>query len=324
VVAARSAAIYEGPWRSFIAWWAERKLPGTVYDTPPVVVGLYLFGVYISSAEDAVGEGRVRQASGAIHHHFTSVGAPSPSSHPVCQTVRRLAARHLVPRPALRDALTLADLQVIAERFAPPGADLLSLMMCAAISLMFFAFLRFDELAEVGVHCDLLVVTDSHLEVFIPRSKTDQLWKGAWVVVGRIGGPACPVRLVTRLLEQGEYRRQPRSPEEDVGPLLRTVQRTSDGGRLQRTAGSLQAPVRTMSYEAFRTRLATMCTDAGIHKNITPHSMRIGGNSAAAEAGVSAELRMAHGRWISPRMVGLYTRRTVDGAISLTRQMGLP
>jgi hypothetical protein len=64
----------------------------------------------------------------------------------------------------------------------------------------------------------LLVVTESHLEVFIPRSKTDQLWKGAWVAVGGIGGPACPVvRLVTRLLEQGEYRRQLQAAAEDVG-----------------------------------------------------------------------------------------------------------
>jgi hypothetical protein len=323
VIAARSAAVYEGPWRSFVEWWIERKLPGTVYDTPPVVVGLYLFSVYTSAAADAVGEGRVRQASGAIHHHFTAVGAPSPSSHSVCQAVRRLAAKHLVPRPVVRDALSLADLQSLAEHFAPPGAGLLSLMMCAAISLMFFGFLRFDELAEVGVHQDLLVVTESHLEVFIPRSKTDQLWKGAWVAVGGIGGPACPVRLVTRLLEQGEYRRQPQAAEEDVGPLLRTVQHTAAGGRLQRVTGSLQAPVRSMSYEAFRARLAAMCAEVGINKRITPHSMRIGGNSAAAEAGVPVELRMAHGRWLSPQMVGLYTRRTVDSAIGLTRQMGL-
>ncbi len=46
-----------------------------------------------------------------------------------------------------RDALTLGDLRRLVARFAGPGAALLDLMMCAAVSLMFFAFLRFDDMS---------------------------------------------------------------------------------------------------------------------------------------------------------------------------------
>ena len=124
--------------------------------------------------------------------------------------------------------------------------------------------------------------TPSHLEVFVPRSKTDQLWQGSWVVVGRTGSPLCPVDLVERLLAAGGYRTEPSCPGEDVGPLLRTVQWTNTGGRLQRLVGTATNPVAAMSYSAFRARLQRMCLEADIPGHITPHSMRIGGNNEAA------------------------------------------
>ncbi|KXZ42237.1 hypothetical protein GPECTOR_177g232 [Gonium pectorale] len=64
-----------------------------------------------------------------------------------------------------------------------------------------------------------------------------------------------------------------------------------------------------------------MCSEAGITTHITPHSLRIGGNSAAVDNGVPAEVRRAHGRWLLPGMVDLYTRRSPDTGIDLTRRM---
>ncbi|KXZ57055.1 hypothetical protein GPECTOR_5000g1282 [Gonium pectorale] len=320
-LAASTLNQYAAPWRAFVAWWRLRRLPGSVYETPPSVVGLYLYSLYLSSSADGVGEGRVRAASGAIHAFFRAAGCESPTSHPACQTARRLAAKHLVPRPFRRDAFTSADLARFVGHFGGRGAGLRHVMMCAAVSVMFFGFLRFDDLAEICVHDDLLIITESHMEIFLPRSKTDQLWDGAWVVVGRLGGPVCPVGLVERLLRQGAYRRSPSHPREDVGPLLRVVQHTRDGGRLQRLVGTLEHPVYSTSYTAFSEALAAMCGEAGIAAHITPHSMRIGGNSTAAANGVPAEVRRAHGRWLSPSMVDLYTRRSPGAGIDLTRRM---
>ncbi|KXZ41458.1 hypothetical protein GPECTOR_456g360 [Gonium pectorale] len=99
------------------------------------------------------------------------------------------------------------------------------------------------------------------MEIFHPRSKTDQLRKGAWVVVGRVGGAACPVGLTERLLERGAYRRSPSHPQEDVrlvGPLLRVVQYTRTGGRLQRLVDTLAEPMYSTTYSAFAEALTQM------------------------------------------------------------------
>ncbi|EFJ47777.1 hypothetical protein VOLCADRAFT_91709 [Volvox carteri f. nagariensis] len=83
----------------------------------------------------------------------------------------------------------------------------------------------------------------------------------------------------------------------DVGPLLRRVKATQQGHQLQQRTGSVQSPIPSLSYTSFREKLAAMCSAVGIKRGIMPHSMRIGGNSAAAARGVSEEARKAHGRW---------------------------
>ncbi|GAQ81226.1 reverse transcriptase [Klebsormidium nitens] len=44
-------------------------------------------------------------------------------------------------------------------------------------------------------------VAQSHMELFIPDSKTDQYRRGETIYIARLGGPFCPVSLVQRLLE---------------------------------------------------------------------------------------------------------------------------
>ncbi|EFJ39214.1 hypothetical protein VOLCADRAFT_101237, partial [Volvox carteri f. nagariensis] len=132
------------------------------------------------------------------------------------------------------------------------------------------------------------------------------------------------VGLTERLLELGGYRRQPVSVDEDVGPLLRPVQWTQRGGYLSGPlTGTREAPVHSLSYAAFRTRLLKMVPLAGIKRNITAHSMRIGGNSTAADRGVPAELRKAHGRWRTDAMVQHYTRRDTAAKLEVSRRLGL-
>ncbi|EFJ51387.1 hypothetical protein VOLCADRAFT_103431 [Volvox carteri f. nagariensis] len=101
------------------------------------------------------------------------------------------------------------------------------------------------------------------------------------------------------------------------------VKATQQGHQLQQRTGSVQSPIPSLSYTSFREKLAAMCSAVGIKRGIMPHSMRIGGNSAAAARGVSEEARKAHGRWKTDAMVQLYTRMEDDAALETTRNLGL-
>ncbi|EFJ40564.1 hypothetical protein VOLCADRAFT_108091 [Volvox carteri f. nagariensis] len=257
---------------------------------------MYLMHVYQTAQADEVGPGRVAGASAAIACHFFLAGRPSPTEHPACNLVRDLGRRTLQGKKLHRESMQPEHVRMLAAHFAGPDASLPDLMMVAAISVMFAGFLRFNDLAHISVKSDLLTLHDTHMAITLPRSKTDQEGKGQTIRIARVGGVACPVGLTERLLALGNYVRVPSSPVEDVGPLLRRVKATQQGQQLQQRTGSVQSPIPSLSYTSFREKLAAMCSAVGIKRGIMPHSMRIGGNSAAAARGVSEEARKAHGR----------------------------
>ncbi|EFJ48371.1 hypothetical protein VOLCADRAFT_90980 [Volvox carteri f. nagariensis] len=126
-------------------------------------------------------------------------------------------------------------------------------------------------------------------------------------------------RLHERLLAQGGYCRRPSTADVDVGPLLRPVQWMQRGGYLSGPlTGTWEAPVHSLSYAAFRTRLLRMVSLAGITHHIKAHSMGIG-----ADRGVPAELRKAHGCWRTDAMVQHYTRCDTAAKLEVSRRLGL-
>ncbi|EFJ46156.1 hypothetical protein VOLCADRAFT_105719 [Volvox carteri f. nagariensis] len=229
-LAPRTSNDYARSWEPFREWWVARRLPGSIYDTPGELVALYLLSLLNSSKEDKVGPGRVRTASAAISSYFRLAGRAPPTEHPACSIVRDLAEKQLQGRKLERDALEPADVTVLARLVGGPEPPLDLLMTVTAIVVMFAGFFRFDDAAEISVHEDLLVITATGMDVFIPRSKTDQQRRGHWVPIARVGGAVCPVGLTERLLTLGGYKRRPDTPDEDVGPLLRPVQWKGPGG----------------------------------------------------------------------------------------------
>ena len=294
-----------------------------IYTVEPEIVAMYLTHVFMTAEADEVGHGRVAIASAAIACNFSLVGRPSPTDHPACSLVREISKRTLHASKLKRGSMQPEHIRSLVARFAGADASLPDLMIVVCIVIMFAGFLRFSDLAQVSVRHDLLVLAETHMSLVIPKSKTDQTGLGHTTRIARIGGPTCPVALTERLLTLGAYRRVPTSPAEDVGPLLRRVKKTAHGHALQRTSGTTKSPIPCLSYTSFREKFRSMCSEIGIDHGIMPHSMRIGGNSAAAAHGVSEEARKAHGRWKSSEMVQLYTRRKEEEALEVTRNLGL-
>lgn len=66
----------------------------------------------------------------------------------------------------------------LVHLFTGLDASLPNLMMVTSITLMFAGLLRFNDLAQISVKHDLLVMSDPHLAITLPRSKTDQEGNG--------------------------------------------------------------------------------------------------------------------------------------------------
>ncbi len=317
-------ASYSGPWQQFQQWLASRPHHCHLQpvQVPGDVVAMYLMHLLDTSRTDGIGPSRVLTASNAISCFTGMHGLEPPTSHPLCVAVRELARRLLHPTRVHKDAVDAKDIHQLVAHFIQPATTLLDLMHVTAIVVMYAGMLRFDDLAEICVHEDLLKILPTHMEIFIPRSKTDQHWEGVWATISAMpGSPVCPVALVTRLLAVGQYRTQPSVSGEDVGPLLRPVRMISGKHVLGRLVGTTQQPVLTTSYDTFRKRVAELFAMAGVRKHITPHSMRIGGATEAAAAGCPDRLIMKFGRWKSEPVKNGYVRESLDALLLVSKSI---
>ena len=162
--------------------------------------------------------------------------------------------------------------------------SLTEVRLAAMALLSFAAFLRYDELAKLKC-CDLKL-SETSLTLKIRSSKTDQFRQGDAVLVARTRLVTCPVAMVERYIAMASI-----SLSSELC-LFRGIVHTKTGERL-RASGSL-------SYTRMRELLLARLTSLGFDaKQFGLHSLRAGGASAAANAGVPDRLFKRHGRWRS-------------------------
>ena len=98
--------------------------------------------------------------------------------------------------------------------------------------------------------------------------------------------------------------------------LFRGIVHTRKGGRL-RASGSL-------SYTRMRELLLAKLSSLGFNaKSFGVHSLRSGGATAAANAGVPDTLFECHGRWRSESAKDGYVKDSVSSLLSVSRRLGL-
>lgn len=152
----------------------------------------------------------------------------------------------------------------------------------AAFSLAFFGAFRVSELVAPsrsrvgGLLVEDVCLKGCVLECVIRRSKTDQLGRGARVVLQQLlGSPMCPVRVVQDYLEVRDCCGGPLLVHKD-GSFLSTYQ----------------------FVQVFRKGLERMGLVA---KEFSSHSFRIGAATEAARWGLGPEAVKRIGRWESER-----------------------
>ena len=159
-------------------------------------------------------------------------------------------------------------------------------MLWATVSLCFFGFLRSGEVVvpsdngyDQNQHLSFQDIAvdnpenPSYLRVSLKQSKTDPFREGVDIIIGRTGGPLCPVAAVLAYMAL----RGPGS-----GPLFRF----RDG--------------RPLTQQRLITKLRGVLQEAGLHpERYAGHSFRIGAATTAAARGVQDSLIKTMGRWES-------------------------
>ena len=232
-------------------------------------------------------------------------GEPSPADHPLVKSTLAGAQRLLAHQTTRKEPITVSQLVQLVASKANSVASLYNIRSVVICLLAFAAFLRFDELARL-VRSDVKIENDM-LNLFIQSSKTDQYRDGAWVVVASSRKATCQVAMMNRYLD--------RAGLSCDRPLFCQLPKTKYGYK-QRSKGLTYSRLRELVLEAFKDIVPDISA-------IGTHSLRSGGATAAANAGVPDRLFKLHGHWPSESAKDLYVQDSLSSRLLVSKALGI-
>lgn len=165
----------------------------------------------------------------------------------------------------------------IVLAFGQSHSNLSDIRVCCMCLVSYAGFLRFSELANLR-RSDI-TISDSHVSLFIAKSKTDHYREGTNVLISRTYKSTCPVSMLEKYL------------------CLSKIQQTSTEFIFRSLSFCKKSTVfklkgvNPLSYTRAREILLSALESIGLDKSkFGLHSLRSGGATAAASAGIHDRL----------------------------------
>jgi hypothetical protein len=265
-------------------------------------VSLYLAHVCQRSIRKKYTERPTVEAQQAIKYVHEICEMADPSNSALAKSAVAFA-RRILSRPAVKSRKLTADVvRALAKKFANTS-DVGWHMVYVTVLIGFLGFLRWDDITYI--HIEFMVFHETHVALFILKSKTDQRAFGHWVVIARTGGDTCACTQLEKLIAKTGI---------TSGIIPRRVQRTKNGASLMST------PLKYKRFlELMREALQKCGFTAKEAHEFGTRCMRVGGASAAAEFGVPDRLFQKHGRWVTERIKDRYVQEDIEQLLSVSR-----
>lgn len=187
---------------------------------------------------------------------------------------------------------------------------LLDVRTMAFVVFGFRAFLRYNEI--IRIRKGNVVLHQNYMKVFIEKSKTDVYRGGKWMYISTGISSTCPVEIIRLYLRKGGFESQKKEAY-----LFRAVTKTKHKEYLREKN-------RHITYSTMRHHLLQSLTRVGEEaKEFGTHSLRSGGATAAANAGVPDRLFKRHGRWKTDRAKNGYIKENLKDLLLVSQSLGL-
>ena len=269
-------------------------------------VALYLQHLLDSTQSYSV----VDSAIYAIQWAHNLAGLPSPVDAPIIRDISKAAKKmngaHVVSR---KQAVTADMIGTLVS--ASNLSNLLDLRNVCLFLLAFAGFFRINEVLHIK-YGDVRFQS-GYVAIDVTSSKTDQLRKGSEVVIASGSSiDTCPVNILRRYLTEVE-----RYPIDSSHYIFRPLSKCRAGHKLV----SVNKPI---SYSSIRDYFKRSFKDIVLDvSQFGTHSLRAGGASAAANAGVQDRLFKCHGRWKTVSAKNGYVADSLGSRLSVSRMLGI-
>ena len=296
---------YVHAFRRFERWTAETS----AYPATPESMALYLLSLSQSGNSAAV----MANAHAAIAWMHQTAGYTDPTSDPVYRTIYDGVHREQATTVVHKKPLDADMIERMRACVTQPGGriDLDDFRIYTFVLISFAGFLRFQEASQIRRHH--LQFCGTHIDLFLPQSKTDQYRQGKHVIITATGTRMCPVECLAAYCTKAGI------GDQDQCYIFRNV--FHDPRTRRYSLRPTDAPMTyTCVRDAFRALLHRLGEDPSEYGL---HSMRSGGGSAATNAGVEARLVSRHGRWKTGSAEERYNEDSLANRMQVTLNLGL-
>lgn len=290
---------YRYAFKNFSKWCKTFK--PTIDHLPASDVHVALYLAYLANTFDS--SSNIEEATHAIAWAHDMAGFPNPceSTKVVSENIVTLSLRknrfHQI-----YCLLLLKSLGRVMQHYMTFEPVVFFLKLCS-----FFAFFRNCK------HEKVTVFSDSHLTLFIAKSKTDVYKQGSSLCISRTNSSSCPVSMLLRYLLLSDI------DEKSEDFIFRQVTFCK-----KNKSYKLRNNKQHLSYTRVRELVLSTLDSLGLDsKKYGVHSLRSGGATAAAAAGVSDRLFKKHGRWKSENAKDGYVHENLQVKLCVTKQLGL-
>ena len=234
----------------------------------------------------------------------------SPTDNPFLQLAFEGCQRLCETEIPKKEALTSDMIKTLVTKYGGNNSTIPDLRFLLTSLLGFAGFLRVDELLDVKLKH--IKIPESHLEIAIPKSKTDQHREGHVVYISRIKSECCLVKSLEAHLQKVELD----VSNDKESPLICRIFKTKSGHKISKTKGISYSRIR----EIFKDYISEITTTP---ENFGLHSLRSGGASAAANNVISDRLISKKGRWSSEKARNGYIKDSVVKRLTVSNTLEL-
>ena len=269
-------------------------------------VSLYLAHLVKTGSSAA----KIQSVSHAISWVHSVAGVKNPCDSELVKCVKEGAVRDTSRPVEKKEPIEPEHLCLIIDIYAHKNCSLSDLRIACMCTLAYAAFLRFSELSML-TRGDINIFED-HIIIHIVKSKTDKYRNGCDVYVARTGTKTCPVSILERYMQIAKI-------ENSEEFLFRSITLCK-----KRNYYMLRKCNKPISYTRAREIILNAFENIGLEKcKFGLHSLRSGGATAAASAGISDRLFKKHGRWRSDSAKDGYVKENILQKLIVTKSLGI-
>ena len=289
--------------------WANSYAEIKTLPAEPKYIAIYLSSIFQSSKTHAP----VTNAFYSISWAHKVACVADPTSHDIVKRIKESALRVLGTGSNSKSPVSSDVIVLLCKKFSHDSANLKDLRISSICMLAFSGFLRYDEFSKI-LYSDVKIF-DTHLTIFLEKSKTDIYRDGVKVFISRTNSVSCPVSILTRYMIQANF-----DDEKDLESFLfrgLTYHRKYKKYTLRKQNKGL-------SYTCAREVALAAFAAVGLNvREVGTHSLRKGGATAASCHQVNDRLIKKHGRWISDKSKDLYISESLEEKLKVSQNLGI-